>query len=238
MANLLRLEGGKLRAFLGWLDRRGVTTEEAEECLRDPDGTGMGGRRAAAFKNPPPQIEAAAPAAAPATPVLPPEPMWRPVEGNPNAVDVNLAHDPKLPFAGVEVGWRWGPQKGWVRLEKKDGDLYRDGKKVSLHLEPEQKPGSFLQGHTLKDRLQAKTAGVVLHPNEKTALMANPHLFPESWKVDAQGRILHTYFWAVGFRNGDDRCVEYVYFDDGAWLEDYDDLVSGWIVNDPSAVAS
>jgi hypothetical protein len=50
MANLFSIDGGRLMAFYGLLDRLGITEEEALECLRDPQGAGA--RRVAAFKDP------------------------------------------------------------------------------------------------------------------------------------------------------------------------------------------
>ena len=152
------------------------------------------------------------------------------------AVEVNLAAAPKRPFVGAQVDWRWGQQTGWVRLELKDGDLYRDGKKVDLYFDSAQVGGS-LQGYALCKNLERTMAGVVLHPNEKTALMANEQLFPESWKVDDQGRDLFIFFWAVGFRRGSTRYAVFVFFDGDAWCESRIPLGRHLNVNNPAAHA-
>ena len=168
------------------------------------------------------------------------EPLWRPVPGNPNAIEVNLAADPERPFKGAKIAWRWGAQTGWVRLELKDGYLYRDGKKVTLHLDPVQ-VNDYPQGHTLHKNLERSMAGVALHPNIKNALMVpgNQHLLPESWKVNAAGHTLLVYFWALGFRYGR-RCryVEFIFSFEGVWRDHHCDLNNHFGVFDRAAQAS
>jgi hypothetical protein len=203
--------------------------EEAQECIDDPDGIGR--RRATAFKS------SLRPITTVVAPISLPEPMWRTVEGNPMAIEVNLAADPKLPFRGAEIAWRWGVQTGWVLVECKDNALYVAGKKVEHHLEPEQAAGSPLAGYVLFARLEAKMAGVVLHPNIKSAMMENQHLFPESWKVDSRGRTLHTYLPAVGWRFGANQFIEEIFTDDGkVWTEDCTDLLCDWCIHHPVAI--
>ena len=219
----------RVALFVNRLALLGLTAEQLENYLAEDDAVTLARLHAFAGPvTPPSAIEAA-----------PSEPLWRPVEGNPNAIEVNLAADPKRPFPGAKIDWRWGQQTGWVLVEHKDNALCVGGRKVALHLEPEQASGGSLRGYKLFSRLEAKMAGVVLHPNIKSAMMENEHLFPENWKRDEAGNILNIYFWAVGFRYGQgSRCVGYVYFLLGAWHEDDGRLGHLWLVRGPAAIAS
>lgn len=218
MANLFSIDSGRLIAFIGKLHQHGVTAEEVEECLRDGDAAK---RRILAFKNP-------------SAPV--PEPLWRPVEGCSNVIEVNLAHPGTLPFTGAETGWQWGQMTGWVRTEIKDDNLYVKGKKVVFHLEPEQTKGSIV-GNLLHDRLKAGNSASHLHPNILEACR-EAGILPESWKADNQGRTRYTFAWAKGYRrSGGSLCVRYLYWDGGQWNWHYGWLDYGFGVQYPAAVS-
>lgn len=148
------------------------------------------------------------------------EPLWRRVEGCPNAIEVNFANSGTLPFTVAEPDWRWGQQTGWVRVELKGNNLYVKGKKVVFHFEPEQTKGR-IPGHTLLDRFKVRDSAQHLHPNVLEACK-EAGILPESWKVDDQGRTRYIFAWARGFRrSGGHLCILCLYWRGGRWDLDW-----------------
>lgn len=161
--------------------------------------------------------------------------LWRKIEGSDTAIEVNLDAPPRLPFGEAQVEWTTPGQTGWVRVEKKDSQLFVDGRKVNLHLTYEQKNG-HAKGYVLRRRLEDRT---VLHPNILDALLENPHLFPDSWKVDGQGLTIFVYFWAVGYCNSVDHLfVRCVYFRGAQWRRRHRWLGLHWGGRSPAAVSA
>lgn len=159
-------------------------------------------------------------------------PLWRVI--NATTIEVNLDVPSSLSFDGATVEWTTPGQTGWVRVEKKDNQLFVDGRKVDLHITEGQKTARDHQGHNLFWQLKGKA---VLHPNIADALFENPHLFPDSWKLKDQGWTVYVYFWAVGYRHaGCNICVRCVYFGDAGWSRYFLRLHDYWGSHDPAAV--
>ena len=154
---------------------------------------------------------------------------------NPTTIEVNLEAKPKLPFDGAEVVDHKG--EGWVRVEKRKDGLYVDGKKVVLHLSERQQAGSVIKGHDLREELSGKP---VLNSNILDALFDHPHLIPEEWKADGEGRTRYIYFWGSVFRIPDsqDLYVRCLYWNDGAWHRHFNWLGDDWDDQRPAALAS
>ena len=189
-------------AFIDFLLGLGLNQEEMEWCLEHPELARVHVER---FKD---SLVVA---------VAKSSPIWRPVEGRPSAIDVNLGADPKLPFADAGIAWHWGRRTGWVRVELCGDTLYIDARPVDFHLDSKQKSG--ISGLKLREILFREVADVVLHPNIKTALMENKHLLPQSWRRDRHGTRCIS-FWAVGFRDLTDRpYVEYIFWEKNTWRE-------------------
>jgi len=152
---------------------------------------------------------------------------------NKTTIKVNLASTPVLPFDGATVKHNAGG--GWVKVEKKKDGLYVNGKKILLHLEEGQKVG-VIRGHELRKALSGKKT---LHSNIMDALFDYPHMIPDNYKQDSQGRTLYICFWDViyGFA-GDDLYVRFLYWDVGAWHRDYCWLGFDFGVQNPAAVSA
>ena len=160
-----------------------------------------------------------------------PPPILRTRTLSPTVIEVNLDAPPVLPFAGAEVVSSTG--KGWVNLEKRADGLYVGEVKVVLYLSKRQQDGKVIKGHKLREELSGK----VLHSNVMDALYDNPHLIPEEWKLDEQGRTRYIYFWGTIYRGAGGRlCVRYLCWSGGAWDRDCDWLGHGWGDRDPAAV--
>lgn len=130
---------------------------------------------------------------------------------NDTTIMVNLDAPPKLPFDNAKIEKNSGG--GWVKVEKREGELYVDDYRVVLHLSEQQK-NSRMSGHELRKELSGKP---VLHPNILDALLEYPDLIPEDWKKD-EDRYIYIFFWAVIFRSSDGNlCVRCLYFSGGQW---------------------
>ncbi len=152
--------------------------------------------------------------------------------GNKNLIWVNLDAPPKLPFDGAEVKENAGG--GWVKVERRKTGLFVDGKKIILHLDEGQKDGKVMVGTKLAEALTGKS---VEHPNVLDALMEHPHLIPDEFKQDGQGRTIYIFFWAVKFRDRDGSLyVRYLCWDGGAWRSDCYWRGHDWGVQSPAAV--
>ncbi len=138
--------------------------------------------------------------------------LWRKIDGN--TIEVNLDFVPKLPFEGAQPQM-WKKCEGVVTVKRVGEDLFVNGRKVTLHLEPEQVSG-VLAGSTLRSRIVEMD---VLHPNILDALLdGNTHLLPNSLKKNSAGKTQYMFFLALGFRAGDgDLYVRCLYFGGGQW---------------------
>lgn len=164
-------------------------------------------------------------------PVEPVVPLFEVV--NATTIRVNLDHTGTLPFTDAKTAWTWGKSSGWVTVERKDEVLYIDGLPAAFYLCEEQKQGVII-GKNLKPKMQKK---IGYHPNIGEALYLNPHLIPESYKIDEEGRTRYIFFWAKGFRaRGGGGCVRCLCFEDGQWGWSYDWLVNDWPVQSPALV--
>ncbi len=117
--------------------------------------------------------------------------------------------------------------QGWkVEEHKKGGQLSLDMSKIRLHLSPNQMNSKYIEGNRLHKELASQQ---VLNANVLDYLLAHPELIPEDWKRDADGNTRYIFFWGTVYHrySGDDLCVRYLYWDDGAW-----DWYFCWLVSD------
>ena len=150
---------------------------------------------------------------------------------NETTIAVNLGASPNLPFNGAMVEQHVG--EGWVIVNKRAGGLYVNGHKVGLYLSKRQKGGKWLKGHELREELAGKP---VLNANILDTLYQSPHLIPEEWKKDEDGKIHYIFFWGTIYRDSGDRLyVCYFCFDDGVWGRDYVWLDGDWFGFSPTA---
>jgi len=153
---------------------------------------------------------------------------------NTTTIMVNLDVAPRLPFDGAIVESHSGG--GWVKVQRRKGGLYVDGRKVVLYWSGRQKGGESLKGHELRDELTGKP---VLNANLLDAVYENPHLIPEEWKRDENGNILFIFFSGTIYRGPRTvglyvRCLCFL---DGTWSRFYDGwLDRGWDGDDPVAL--
>ncbi|PIR91964.1 hypothetical protein COU01_04345 [Candidatus Falkowbacteria bacterium CG10_big_fil_rev_8_21_14_0_10_44_15] len=126
---------------------------------------------------------------------------------------VNLDAPPALPFDGAQIEFQTGG--GWVKVEKREDELYVNGRKIIFYLSERQQGNNMVRGHELREELSGKP---VLHPNIMDALIEYPNFIPEGWKVDESGNIRFIFFWAVIFRDAGGRLyVRYFCFHVGQW---------------------
>lgn len=77
---------------------------------------------------------------------------------------------------------------------------------------------------TIKELIFKLKNEPVLPVNVLDFLLANPHLIPNEWKQDKQGRIRYTYFWGTIYRDMNyDLCVRCLHWRDNQWRTGY-----GW----------
>lgn len=146
---------------------------------------------------------------------------------------VDLAVPCKLPFTGAE---RVSPAKtGVVKLERRDDDLYLNGKKINLFISEKQKGDKAIGGHDFRKELEARGGNVSAKVLDH--LVDYPQMWPESWKKDDQGNTIYVYFWDDIFRSPSrgGLYVRYGCWHGGRVVSNYDWLGSGWHSNDPSA---
>lgn len=125
--------------------------------------------------------------------------IWRQVEGNQNAIEVNLGAeiDPRMMFERSEIIWRFGKQEGWVLLELRGDYLFLDGKTVTTT------SSKNLDYRTIKG-----IADKVLHPNICTALVANQHLMPVMWHRNSNYAPSIQFLGAVGIYHDPNNCFK------------------------------
>lgn len=152
---------------------------------------------------------------------------------NRNTILVNLSAESVLPFEGCSVARARG--NGWVKLERRRGNLYLDGAKVTLFLHPDQKnPGKPMPGSALEDHLKNAQ---VLHPNIVEALIAHNHMVPRAWKTRDDEPAMFIHFWAVIFQDENGyslvRCISWK---GNKAYHSYGRLSGGWHNQSPAAI--
>ncbi|MGC9598922.1 MAG: hypothetical protein ABSE18_00875 [Minisyncoccia bacterium] len=121
-----------------------------------------------------------------------------------------------------------------VEKHQRGGSFKWDPKQVQLYLSPNQQNGKSIEGNKLRTELEGKP---VFNANLLDYLLKNPHLIPEEWKRDEQGRTHYIFFWGTIYRNsGGNLCVRCLYWDDDGWDWNYDWLGRGWRVLSPAAL--
>ena len=129
------------------------------------------------------------------------------------------------------LGSGWSEEEhhlcGTMQLEKRDGHLFLNGKKVERYFSPNQKGSKVIQGHNLRKELanQSTLCACVLD-----YLIQHIELIPEEWKQGV------TYFWGTIFRDPDgDLSVAYLCWYGGRWDWDCIWLDGGWGSDGPAA---
>jgi hypothetical protein len=127
---------------------------------------------------------------------------------------------------------------GWKGVEQHQtgGSFAWDPKAVEFYRSKFQQHGKHIRGEKLRDELRDKP---VLNANVLDYLLAHPHLIPEEWKHDEQGRTRYIFFWGTIYRgSAGSACVRYLSWDGGRWLWYYFWLGIGWSDYDPAALRS
>jgi len=107
------------------------------------------------------------------------------------------------------------------KLEKKDGELYFNGRRLTLFLSESQK-NEGARGYELRKELQACCD--IVPAEILDCLNRCPELWPESWKKDANGNTIKVHFWndISGLKG-----LEGVHFvESGCWFDNYGGSVS------------
>lgn len=126
------------------------------------------------------------------------------------------------------------PNNWKVEQHIKGGSLKWDPAQVQFHLSPNQENGKVIEGNKLRKELEGKP---VFNANLLDYLLAHPHLIPEEWKQDEQGRIRYIFFWGTIYRNSDgDLYVRCLCWGVGGWQWNYRWLVSVWRERSPAAL--
>lgn len=94
-----------------------------------------------------------------------------------------------------------------------------------------------IKGEDKLKRLKEKTNRIRLDAGIFKTLWENQILIPLKWKEKTNGDTTFIFFDGTVLRNSiGDRCVLYLYWNDGEWSWRYSWLESGWNADDPSAV--
>jgi hypothetical protein len=118
---------------------------------------------------------------------------------------------------------------GNLTIERHEDNGKVDLSKLALHLEPEQKEDSYINGNLLADRMKGKG----LNSAVLKYLLDNPKYIPEEWK----GKYI--YFWGTVYRSADgDLCVRYLCWSGGRWDWVYHWLDHVWNSGSPAAVSA
>lgn len=106
--------------------------------------------------------------------------------------------------------------EGWRVEDHEKGGLFKwDPKQVRFYLSDLQKNGKTIQGNELRKKLAGKP---VLNANVLDYLLAHPHLIPEEWKKDSEGRTRYIFFWGTIYRDpGGHLVVRCLGWRDGKW---------------------
>lgn len=143
---------------------------------------------------------------------------------------VNLATAPFIPDGWKVEEHQLGPTE--AKVEKKDSQLYLDGKQVVLHFDENQQNGKVLEGNKLRKKLKGQP---VLNANLMDFLLKpeNQHLIPEDWK----GKYI--FFWGTIYRRSVGRlCVRYLCWFGDQWYWHYYWLDRDWGSDLPALVCA
>ena len=132
------------------------------------------------------------------------------------------------PFVLVPSGWK-------VKKHQKGGFFKWDPSAVQFYLSEPQRNGKIIEGNKLRKELTDKP---VLNANVLDYLLSHPHLIPEEWKQDSEGRARHIFFWGTIYRDsGGHPFVRFLYYWPGVrWGWRFSWLDRGWDVRDPAAL--
>jgi hypothetical protein len=146
---------------------------------------------------------------------------------------VDLSSPSKLPFVEAKLEVHRG--NGVVKLEKRNGGLYLNGKKIRLFRSEGQTNGQVVGGHDLRKELEARGSNVSAKVLDYLA--EHPELWPESWKKDSQGNVVFVYFWDDIFRSPSNGSlyVRYGFWSGGRVLSGYFWLGHDWGGHYPAA---
>ncbi|MDP3764526.1 MAG: hypothetical protein Q8Q95_02805 [bacterium] len=98
---------------------------------------------------------------------------------------INCSADPFVP-------------EGWsVEEHQKSGSFKWSPAEVQFYLSELQKQDKVIKGDELRHELAGKP---VYNANVLDYLLAHPHLIPEAWKKDEQGRTQYIFFWGTIYR--------------------------------------
>ena len=148
----------------------------------------------------------------------------------PMSIWVDCDLDPRIPSGLYLTGEGTEHHKmGTILLEKRtDGKLYANGREVVRYLSPNQQGSRTMRGHKLRKELKDKQ---VLNACILDALLMNPQLVPDEWKIGV------THFWGSIFRDASGylyvRCVSW---GGEEWDWYYDHLGCEWDSFDPVAL--
>jgi hypothetical protein len=135
---------------------------------------------------------------------------------------IDLDADPFVPN-----GWK-------VEKHDKGGSFKWDAAQVQLFLSANRAEGTSVKGHALREQLAGKPT---FNANLLDYLLKNPHLIPEAWKQDEQGRTRYIFFWGTIFRSSDGGLyVRCLYWFDGRWRWGSLWLGNEWDVQHPAAL--
>jgi len=149
------------------------------------------------------------------------------------AYELDLDELPALPFSGATHVPHPG-LRGYLKVEKWPDGLYLNCRKAELYWSPDQLGDKCIQGHKLREELEARGGNVPARLLD--FLEEHPEFWPEDWKVDAEGNPLNLFAWADLFRNADGNlCVRYAYWHEGRVVVDYGWLDLGWGRQNPAA---
>lgn len=125
------------------------------------------------------------------------------------------------------------PYDGWkVEEHKKGGQLEWTPTGFRLHLSANQAEHKSIEGYKLRKELANEP---VLNANLLDYLLEHPHLIPEDWKVDEQGRTRYIYFWGTIYRVSDvNLSVRYLHWNGGHWKAWYNWFNDVFGVQSPS----
>jgi hypothetical protein len=125
------------------------------------------------------------------------------------------------------------PRIGWEVDEHQKGGFFKwNQNQAQPYSAKQQKNGKVTQGYELRRELEGKR---VFNANLLDYLFAHPHLIPEKWKQDKQGRTRYIFFWGTIYRDEDcDLYVRYLYWDGSKWDCGYRWLAKDWGVDDPA----
>ena len=126
------------------------------------------------------------------------------------------------------------PNNWKVEKHQKGGSFRWDPALVQFYLSPNQQDGKSVKGDKLRDELAGKP---VFNANLLDYLLANPHLIPEDWKQDEQGRTRYIFFWGTEYRDSVGcLCVRYLYWNGDGWHWCCSWLDYGWVDQYPAAL--